>query len=108
MKKLLLLLTLSITSNFLAQNGKLVGTIPDTSMFSNISQKIIQDTTPKTIRLASVEIEGIRSDEKTPITQKIITKSDIQSGYFGQDAPILFQSTPSIILEADGGDYTGY
>ena len=60
------------------------------------------------LKLDEVIIIGVRSDSKTPVTQKTITKEDIQKGYSGQDAPVLFQSTPSITLESDGAIQNGY
>lgn len=53
--------------------------------------------------LSTIEIEGVRAGSQSATTQTTLTKEDIQKGYFGQDAPVLFQSTPSITLESDGG-----
>jgi len=46
--------------------------------------------------LKSFTVKGVRADPKTPITQKTIDKKFIERNYFGQEIPILLNTTPSI------------
>ncbi len=58
--------------------------------------------------LDSVVITGLRADNKTPISQKIITCYDIDVSYQGEEIPIILDKTPSITSSSDGGHNQGY
>ena len=66
-----------------------------------------QDTT-KTIRLTDIEVTGVRTDSRTPISQKTITSDDITRVYQGQEMTYILDKTPSIISQSDGGQPNGY
>lgn len=66
-----------------------------------------QDTT-KSIILSDIEITGVRTDTKTPISQKTLTKEDISKTYQGQEMSFILDKTPSIISQTDGGQPNGY
>jgi iron complex outermembrane receptor protein len=66
-----------------------------------------QDTT-KTQQLTDVVITGVRSNTKTPITQKTITKDDIDKSYQGQEMSYILDKTPAITSQSDGGQPNGY
>lgn len=62
----------------------------------------------ETVKLDTVVLSGIRADEKTPVTQKTITRSDIQKTYSGQELSVILDKTPSITSNTDGGHPQGY
>lgn len=66
-----------------------------------------QDTT-KTIKLTDIEVTGVRTDSKTPISQLTLTKSDIAKTYQGQEMSYILGNTPSITTQSDGGQPNGY
>lgn len=68
-----------------------------------------QDTIDtNSINLQEVTIQGVRADEKTPISQKTITKKDIDNIYRSQEMPVMLNMTPSITSSTDGGHNMGY
>jgi len=66
-----------------------------------------QDTT-KTIKLTDIEVTGVRTDTKTPITQKTLTKEDIAKTYQGQEMSYILDKTPAVTSQSDGGQPNGY
>ena len=53
-------------------------------------------------------ISAVR-DPAAPISQKTLTRPDLQRQYFGQDVPLVLQgSTPSLTSYAETGNYWGY
>lgn len=91
MKKILLLSILSI--NLFGQDT---------------TKTIVLTDTTKTIVLTNIEVTGVRTDTKTPISQKIITKEDIDKTYQGQEMSYILDKTPSVISQSDGGQPNGY
>lgn len=63
---------------------------------------------PKEITSEEVVINAVRADELVPVTQKLISKSEIQNGYTGQEMPVVLSKSPSITWYSDGGHFTGY
>jgi iron complex outermembrane receptor protein len=53
-------------------------------------------------------LTGIRADKKTPVSQKTLSKNEIDKIYSGQEMPILLNNTPSITSSSDGGHPQGY
>lgn len=77
------------------------------TMLSSLSYS--QDTIDtNSINLKEVTIQGIRADEKTPVSQKTITKKDIDNIYHSQEVPMLLNTTPNIVSSTDGGHNMGY
>lgn len=67
-----------------------------------------QEDTTKTLELQSVEVTGVRSDDKMPVTQSTIKSSDIEKTYQGEEVSIILDKTPSITSSSDGGHPQGY
>ena len=87
-----LLVTLAATTPIAAQNTK-----PDTTSRADSVRK-----------LEGVMISAVR-DPDAPISQKTLSRSDIQQHYFGQDIPLVLQGeTPSLTSYAETGNYWGY
>lgn len=56
----------------------------------------------------TITVTGVRADTKTPVSQKTITKKDIDKTYQGEEIPVLLDKTPSITSQTDGGHPQGY
>lgn len=74
----------------------------------SFGQDTIKNDTTKTIMLTGVEVTGVRTDTKTPISQKTLTKDEISKTYQGQEMSFILDRTPSIISQTDGGHPNGY
>ena len=78
-----------------------------------IAQAVTRDTTPhadsvRARRLERVMISAVRASS-APISQKTVTRAEIQQHYFGQDIPLVLQgTTPSLTSYAETGNYWGY
>ncbi|MDQ6736695.1 MAG: TonB-dependent receptor plug domain-containing protein, partial [Gemmatimonadota bacterium] len=70
-----------------------------------------RDTTSRRDSARSLErvmISAVR-DPAAPISQKTLTRPDLQRQYFGQDVPLVLRgSTPSLTSYAETGNYWGY
>jgi iron complex outermembrane receptor protein len=54
-------------------------------------------------------ISAVRGSADAPISQKTITRDEIQPRYFGQDVPLVLQgAAPSLTSYAETGNYWGY
>jgi iron complex outermembrane receptor protein len=63
----------------------------------------------RTQKLERVMISAVRGGGVAPISQKTLTKADIEPRYFGQDVPLALQGvTPSLTSYAETGNYWGY
>jgi iron complex outermembrane recepter protein len=62
----------------------------------------------KTKELETIVISSIRADEKMPVTQTTLPKSEIKLNYTGQEMPVMLSRTPSVTWYSDGGHFTGY
>lgn len=51
----------------------------------------------------TMEVSGIRAEDRTPVTKTNITREEIESAYFGQDLPLLMRDAPSIHAYAESG-----
>jgi iron complex outermembrane recepter protein len=59
--------------------------------------------------LERVMISALRDSGTAPISEKTLTKADLQPRYFGQDIPLLLQgAAPSLTSYAETGNYWGY
>ena len=87
MKKLLFLFLLATSTSYSQDTLKV-----DTSM----------------VQIEEVTIQGIRAGSKTPVTQKTISKDDIDVMYHTQELPLLLNTTPSVTSSTDGGHNMGY
>lgn len=60
-------------------------------------------------RMERVMISAVRGAGAAPISQKTITKAEIEPRYFGQDVPLVLQgAAPSLTAYAETGNYWGY
>lgn len=60
-------------------------------------------------RLERVTISAVRAASAAPISQKTLTKADLEPRYFGQDVPLVLQSVaPSVTAHTETGTYWGY
>lgn len=67
-----------------------------------------QEDTTNVIELGGLEVIGVRSGNKMPITETTITDSDIKRGYQGEEVPSILDKTPAITSHSDGGHPQGY
>ena len=58
-------------------------------------------------RLESVRVTAIRG-HAAPISQKTISRTELQREYFGQETPILLQAAPGITAYAESGSGSNY
>ncbi len=63
---------------------------------------------PKTTPTEEVIIRGVRADELTPVSQKTLSKNQIEQTYYGQEMPVLLTQTPSVNYYSDAGNSFGY
>ncbi|HVX39912.1 MAG TPA: TonB-dependent receptor [Gemmatimonadaceae bacterium] len=78
-----------------------------------LAQQATRDSTradsTRVRRLERVIINAVRGPAAAPISQKTLTKADIEPRYFGQDVPLLLQGqAPSLTSYAETGNYWGY
>ena len=75
------------------------------------AQNTQRDTTSRADsvrKLERVMISAVREPD-APISQKTLSRTDIQQHYFGQDIPLVLQgTTPSLTSYAETGNYWGY
>jgi iron complex outermembrane receptor protein len=76
--------------------------------FAQDTVKTIHDTSKTILELGPVVVIGVRADSKTPVSQRINTREEIQKTYQGQEIPILLDKSTSITSQSDGGHPQGY
>ena len=62
-------------------------------------------------RLEGVTVTAIRGGaigEGAPLSQRTLTRAEIEQRSFGQEVPLLLQGTPSVTSYAETGNYWGY
>jgi len=78
------------------------------TLFSLITFFSFSQDTTNFHQLDSIMVISVRGDNKTPITQKIIKRQDIQKTYQGEEVPFMLNNYPSITSQSDGGQPQGY
>jgi iron complex outermembrane receptor protein len=84
-----------------------------TPLASIAAQKPVRDSasladSARARKLEGVMITAVRGPS-APISQKTVTREDVQKRYFGQDVPLVLQgATPSLTSYAETGNYWGY
>src|SRR5690348_14912087 len=69
----------------------------------------VRTDSSRTQQLERVMISAVRAGGAAPISQKTLTKADLEARYFGQDVPLALQGvTPSLTSYAETGNYWGY
>src|SRR6185437_1046665 len=65
--------------------------------------------TSRAHRLETVTIRAVRAAGEAPISQKTLTKADLEPRYFGQDVPMLLEgAAPSLTAYDETGNFWGY
>lgn len=59
-------------------------------------------------RVTITAIRGGPADVAAPISQRTITRQEIERRSFGQEVPLLLQGAPSVTSYAETGNYWGY
>ncbi len=58
--------------------------------------------------MPTIEIQGVRAEQKYPFTQSMIYKSNIVKNNLGQDIPFLLNQVPGAVANSDAGNGIGY
>lgn len=67
-----------------------------------------QTDTIESKKLNEFEVLGIRSDSKSPSSQKVLIKDEYIKVHQGMELPFILDKTPSITTQSDGGGQNGY
>lgn len=62
----------------------------------------------KSSLMPTIEIQGVRAEQKYPFTQSMIYKSNIAKNNLGQDIPFLLNQVPGAVANSDAGNGIGY
>lgn len=62
----------------------------------------------KSSLMPTIEIQGVRAEQKYPFTQSMIYKSNIAKNNLGQDIPFLLNQVPGAVASSDAGNGIGY
>src|SRR5690349_20685049 len=66
-------------------------------------------SSPRTLEAVTITaIRGGSGEQGAPVSQRTITRDEIEKRSFGQEVPLLLQGTPSITSYAETGNYWGY
>jgi iron complex outermembrane receptor protein len=73
------------------------------------SMCLFAQTPQDSIKLDEIVVNGIRSGKTTPVTEKTITRSEIQKTYQGYEvSSTLSNKTPNVTTSSDNGTQFGY
>ena len=65
--------------------------------------------TPEPVRLhESVVVQGVRAEERTPVTKTDVGRETIEAASRGQEMPFLLATTPAVNVQSDSGMAAGY
>ena len=65
--------------------------------------------TPAPYRLdESIVVQGVRAEDRTPVTKTEIGREQIEAASRGQEMPFLLASTPGVNVQSDSGLAAGY
>jgi iron complex outermembrane receptor protein len=109
----------SATLSDTAGKFRLAMTTAGTVRFSRFGFKAIeiavrQDTTldvelaPAPQSLESVQVTAIRGDRQAPISEKTVSKAELEREYSGQETPILLAAQPGLTAYAENGASSNY
>src|SRR5262247_1597764 len=83
--------------------------IPTLLVAQAVPRDTVRTDSTRAQKLERVTISAVRAAGAAPISQKTITKTELESRYFGQDVPLALQSVaPSLTSYAETGNYWGY
>ena len=58
--------------------------------------------------LERVTVRAVRAEGAAPLSERTITRDELQRGYSGQEAPLLLTRVPGITAYSESGSFTGY
>jgi iron complex outermembrane receptor protein len=58
--------------------------------------------------LERVTVRAVRAAGAAPLSERTITREELQLGYSGQEAPLLLTRVPGITAYSESGSFTGY
>src|SRR5499426_234799 len=83
--------------------------IPTLLVAQAVPRDTVRTDSTRAQKLERVTISAVRAAGAAPISQKTITKTELESRYFGQDVPLVLQgAAPSLTSYAETGNYWGY
>jgi len=62
----------------------------------------------RTDTLERVTVRAVRASGAAPVSERTITRDELQRGYSGQEAPLLLTRVPGITAYSESGSFTGY
>jgi iron complex outermembrane receptor protein len=62
----------------------------------------------RTDTLERVTVRAVRAGGAAPLSERTITRDELQRGYSGQEAPLLLTRVPGITAYSESGSFTGY
>lgn len=78
-------------------------------VLNNLIQESVGDSAiKKTTLMPTIEIQGIRAEQKYPFTQSMLYKSQISTFNVGQDIPFIMNQIPGAVANSDAGNGVGY
>jgi len=76
---------------------------------SSLNVTIALAPSPRALEAVTVTaLRGGSADEGAPVSQRTLTRPEIEERSFGQEVPLLLQGTPSVTSYAETGNYWGY
>jgi iron complex outermembrane receptor protein len=76
--------------------------------FSTVLSSSVDSNIKKSPLMPTIEIQGVRAEQKYPFTQSMIYKSNIAKSNLGQDIPFILNQVPGAVANSDAGNGVGY
>ncbi|MBI5600958.1 MAG: TonB-dependent receptor [Gemmatimonadetes bacterium] len=58
--------------------------------------------------LERVTVRAVRAAGAAPLSERTLSRDELQRGYTGQDAPLLLMRVPGVTAYSESGSFTGY
>jgi iron complex outermembrane receptor protein len=75
---------------------------------SNQTTALTVKLVPSALMIEEIQVTATRATNQTPTTFTNLSKEQLDRSNFGQDIPILLESTPSTVATSDAGTGIGY
>lgn len=62
----------------------------------------------RTDTLERVTVRAVRAAGAAPLSERTLSRDELQRGYTGQDAPLLLMRVPGVTAYSESGSFTGY
>jgi len=62
----------------------------------------------RTDTLERVTVRAVRAAGAAPLSERTLTREELQQGYTGQEAPLLLTRVPGVTAYSESGSFTGY